>query len=166
MTVPSVEGHEGRTSTVHTVDLGDRELVADTVPPVRPLAEIAPVAVWTSPSGATLVDFGVNLVGWVRVVASGAAGTVLTLRHAEVLEHDELGTRPLRTALATDHFTLSGSGPDAPDRFEPRSRSTGSGTRRSTAGRARSTSSARRSPRCRSVPTSPAPAPSRRATTC
>ncbi|MFJ4296368.1 family 78 glycoside hydrolase catalytic domain [Curtobacterium sp. NPDC089689] len=119
VTVPSVEGHEGRTSTVHTVDLGDRELVADTVPPVRPLAEIAPVAVWTSPSGATLVDFGVNLVGWVRVVASGEAGTVLTLRHAEVLEHDELGTRPLRTALATDHFTLSGSGPDAPDRFEP-----------------------------------------------
>jgi len=105
---------------VHTVSIGDRELVADTVPPVRPLAEIAPVDVWTSPSGATLVDFGVNLVGWVRVTASGPAGTVLTLRHAEVLEHDELGTRPLRTAKATDHVTLSGSGADAPDVFEPR----------------------------------------------
>jgi alpha-L-rhamnosidase len=105
---------------VHTVSIGDRELVTDTVPPVRPLAEIAPVDVWTSPSGATLVDFGVNLVGWVRVTASGPAGTVLTLRHAEVLEHDELGTRPLRTAKATDHFTLSGSGADAPDVFEPR----------------------------------------------
>ncbi|GAA3336706.1 glycoside hydrolase family 78 protein [Curtobacterium pusillum] len=119
-TIPSVDGHEGRTSTVHAVDLGDRELVADTVPPVRPLAEIAPVDVWTSPSGATLVDFGVNLVGWIRVTASSPAGTVLTLRHAEVLEHDELGTRPLRSAKATDHFTLSGSGPDQPDRFEPR----------------------------------------------
>jgi len=105
---------------VHTVSIGDRELVADTVPPVRPLAEIAPVDVWTSPSGATLVDFGVNLVGWVRVTASGPAGTVLTLQHAEVLEHDELGTRPLRTAKATDHVTLSGSGADAPDVFEPR----------------------------------------------
>ncbi len=120
VTVASVDGHEGRTSAVHTVDLGERELVADTVPPVRPLAEIAPVAVWTSPSGATLVDFGVNLVGWIRVVASGEAGTVLTLRHAEVLEHDELGTRPLRTARATDRFTLSGNGPDQPDVFEPR----------------------------------------------
>ena len=117
VTTPSVDGHTGTTTTVHPVDLGDRELVADTVPPVRPLAEIAPVDVWTSPSGATLVDFGVNLVGWLRVVASGPAGTVLTITHAEVLEHDELGTRPLRTAKATDHFTLSGS---AEDRFEPR----------------------------------------------
>ncbi|MBF4583492.1 family 78 glycoside hydrolase catalytic domain [Curtobacterium sp. VKM Ac-2865] len=113
-------GYLEHTGGVHTVSIGDRELVADTVPPVRPLAEIAPVDVWTSPSGATLVDFGVNLVGWVRVTASGPAGTVLTLRHAEVLEHDELGTRPLRTAKATDHLTLSGSGADAPDVFEPR----------------------------------------------
>lgn len=123
VTTASVDGHGGRTSTVRTVDIGERELVADTVPPVRPLAEIAPVDVWTSPSGATLIDFGVNLVGWLRVVASGPAGTVLTLKHAEVLEHDELGTRPLRTAKATDRFTLSGSGADgsgAPDVFEPR----------------------------------------------
>jgi alpha-L-rhamnosidase len=105
-------------SGVRAVDLGERQLVADTVPPVRPLAEIAPVEVWTSPSGATLMDFGVNLVGWLRVRASGTAGTVLTLRHAEVLEHDELGLRPLRTAEATDHLTLSGG--DEPDVFEPR----------------------------------------------
>ncbi|WP_035808808.1 family 78 glycoside hydrolase catalytic domain [Curtobacterium sp. UNCCL17] len=118
VTVPSVDGHRGRTSTVHTVDIGERELVADTVPPVRPLAEIAPVAIWTSPSGATLLDFGVNLVGWLRVTATGPAGTVLTLQHAEVLEHDELGTRPLRTAKATDHFTLRGD--DEPETFEPR----------------------------------------------
>jgi alpha-L-rhamnosidase len=115
-TTPSTDGHPGTTTTVHTVDIGERELVADTVPPVRPLAEIAPVEVWTSPSGATLIDFGVNLVGWIRLVTSGPAGTVLTLEHAEVLEHDELGTRPLRTAKATDHFTLSGG----EDRFEPR----------------------------------------------
>ncbi|MGU3409696.1 family 78 glycoside hydrolase catalytic domain [Microbacterium sp. M1A1_1b] len=116
VTLPSVDGHRGRTSAVHTVDIGERALVADTVPPVRPLAEITPVDVWTSPSGATLVDFGVNLVGWLRVVASGLAGTVLTITHAEVLEHDELGTRPLRTAKATDRFTLSGGA----DTFEPR----------------------------------------------
>ncbi|KQO60362.1 family 78 glycoside hydrolase catalytic domain [Curtobacterium sp. Leaf261] len=105
---------------VHTVDIGERELVADTVPPVRPLAEIAPVDVWRSPAGATIIDFGVNLVGWLRVTATGPAGTVLTLTHAEVLEHDELGTRPLRTAKATDHFTLSGGGTGSPDVFEPR----------------------------------------------
>ena len=37
------------------------------------------------------------------------------LRHAEVLEHDELGTRPLRAAKATDTFILSGGD----DVFEP-----------------------------------------------
>ena len=45
----------------------------------------------------TLVDFGQNLVGWVRLRASGVAGRIVTVRHAEVLEHDELGTRPLRS---------------------------------------------------------------------
>ncbi|MFJ8795149.1 family 78 glycoside hydrolase catalytic domain [Streptomyces sp. NPDC102462] len=33
-----------------------------------------------------------------------------TLRHAEVLEHGELGTRPLRNAAATDRYVLSGGG--------------------------------------------------------
>ncbi|MBT2503554.1 family 78 glycoside hydrolase catalytic domain [Curtobacterium sp. ISL-83] len=103
---------------VHVVDVPREKLVADVAPPVRPLAEIAPVSIWTSPAGTTLIDFGVNLVGWIRVTASGPAGTVLTLKHAEVLEHDELGVRPLRSAKATDHFTLSGG--TEPDVFEPR----------------------------------------------
>ena len=45
----------------------------------------------------------------------GPAGTTVTLRYAEVLEHEELGTRPLRTAKATDRFILSGGD----DVFEP-----------------------------------------------
>ena len=73
-------------------------------PPVRRQEELAPVRIWTSPSGKTLVDFGQNLVGWVRVTRPGQAGSTITLRHAEVLEHDELGVRPLRTAKATDQL--------------------------------------------------------------
>ena len=77
--------------------------------------ELAPISVFSSPSGRTLIDFGQNLVGWIRVRVSGAAGSEMTLRHAEVLEHDELGVRPLRTAAATDAFILSGGD----DVFEP-----------------------------------------------
>ena len=66
-------------------------------PPVRRQEELQPIKIWTSPAGKTLVDFGQNLVGWVRLKVRGPAGTRITLRHAEVLEHDELGTRPLRT---------------------------------------------------------------------
>ncbi|MEO3943209.1 family 78 glycoside hydrolase catalytic domain [Paenarthrobacter nicotinovorans] len=84
-------------------------------PPVRRQMELQPTKVWTSPAGKVLVDFGQNLVGWVRASVTGTAGDVVTVRHAEVLEHDELGTRPLRSAEATDRFTLSGG----TDVFEP-----------------------------------------------
>ena len=51
----------------------------------------------TSPSGRTILDFGQNLVGRIRFSLPDApAGTEITVKHAEVLEHGELGTRPLR----------------------------------------------------------------------
>jgi alpha-L-rhamnosidase len=78
--------------------------------PVRRIDTLRPVSVTTSPSGATLVDFGQNFSGWVRLRAVGPTGTTITLRHAEVLEHGELGTRPLRQAAATDTYVLSGHG--------------------------------------------------------
>jgi alpha-L-rhamnosidase len=77
--------------------------------------ELGPVSIRTSPSGKTLLDFGQNLVGWIRLRARGEAGDQIVLRHAEVLENGELGTRPLRAAKATDTFILSGDD----DVFEP-----------------------------------------------
>ena len=68
------------------------------------------MAITSSPSGRTLVDFGQNLVGRLRITVQGPAGQTITLRHAEVLEHGELGTRPLRFAAATDCYTLAGEG--------------------------------------------------------
>jgi alpha-L-rhamnosidase len=84
-------------------------------PPVVRQESRRPVGIWSSPSGRTLVDFGQNLVGWLRFTVRGEAGREITLRHAEVLEDGELGVRPLRTAKATDRFVLSGGD----DLFEP-----------------------------------------------
>ena len=92
-------------------------LVAPTGPPVRRIELVPPVAITTSPSGHRLIDFGQNLVGWLRLAVRGPAGTIITLRHAEVLEAGELGIRPLRTAAATDRYTLRGSGVET---WEPR----------------------------------------------
>lgn len=92
-----------------TEDSVDR-LVAPDGPPVR-VTEIVPaVRVWGSPSGATLVDFGQNLVGWMRLrVRNLPGGSEVVVRHAEVLEGGELGTRPLRSARATDGYIVAGA---------------------------------------------------------
>ncbi|WP_045234815.1 glycoside hydrolase family 78 protein [Deinococcus pimensis] len=104
-------------SAVRRVERDLATLVAPEGPPVRRVQELRPVRIFTSPSGRTLVDFGQNLVGWVRFTVQGEAGRTVTLRHAEVLEHGELGTRPLRFAAATDHYTLKGEGVEV---WEPR----------------------------------------------
>ena len=93
------------------------QLVAPTGPPVRSIEQVRPVHIFTSPKGRTIADFGQNLVGRLRITVSGPAGRTVTLRHAEVLEHGELGTRPLRLAEATDRYTLRGA---AVETWEPR----------------------------------------------
>ncbi|HEY5880778.1 MAG TPA: family 78 glycoside hydrolase catalytic domain [Nakamurella sp.] len=100
---------------VHPVDYDPDTLTPYIGPPMRRQLELPAQRVWTSPGGHTLVDFGQNLVGWVRFEVTGPSGSTITIKYAEVLEHDELGTRPLRSARATDRFILSGG----VDRFEP-----------------------------------------------
>lgn len=87
-------------------------------PPVRRTEYLPPVAVTTSPTGRTLVDFGQNLVGRLRIRVRGEAGRTVTLRHAEVLEDGELCVRPLRGAQATDRYTLRGDNDG--EQWEPR----------------------------------------------
>jgi alpha-L-rhamnosidase len=103
-------GTGGRTDAVEVVDADLARLVAPDGPPVRVTQTLPVTAVFSSPSGATLVDFGQNLVGWVRLrVRDQAPGQEVVVRHAEVLEGGELGVRPLRTAKATDSYLLAGA---------------------------------------------------------
>jgi alpha-L-rhamnosidase len=91
------------------VEPHDIALVPQLGPPVRRLLELTPKAI-TRRSDAWIVDFGQNLVGHVRFVAHGPAGTAITLRHAEMLNPDgSLYTENLRPALATDTFILRGA---------------------------------------------------------
>ncbi|RSH82323.1 uncharacterized protein EHS24_007290 [Apiotrichum porosum] len=81
-------------------------LVSPDAPPIRRVMEIKPIQLITTPSGAKILDFGQNLVGWLRLerdvaVESNGEGDIV-LRHAEVLEQHELGVRPLRTAMCRD----------------------------------------------------------------
>jgi alpha-L-rhamnosidase len=92
-------------------DFDPATLRAPVGPSVRHTQDVAPVSVTTSPSGRTVLDFGQNLVGRLRLRLRGgwaARGTEVTVRHAEVLQGGELCVRPLREAEATDRYVLAG----------------------------------------------------------
>jgi len=102
---------DSRWDPVDVLPLRRDRLVAPTGPPVRRTQTLRPLEITTSAAGATLVDFGQNLVGRLQLdLPEAAAGTTITVRHAEVLEHGELGTRPLRAAAQTDTVILDRAG--------------------------------------------------------
>jgi len=102
-------------TTAQIIDFDTTKLEPQAGPSIHRVETLAPQKIWISPAGKILIDFGQNMVGWLRVEVRGEAGQIITVRHAEVIEHEELGVRPLRSAEATDRFTLSGGD----DVFEP-----------------------------------------------
>ncbi|WP_326839426.1 family 78 glycoside hydrolase catalytic domain [Streptomyces olivaceus] len=112
-------GHDTRDwAPVRELPAPAAELTAPTGPPVRRVRTVAVREATTTPAGRTLLDFGENLVGRLRLTVTGPAGHTVRLRHAEVLENDEPALRPLRLAAATDTYVLRGTG--APETYEPR----------------------------------------------
>jgi alpha-L-rhamnosidase len=102
-------GRGAATDGVEVVGADLSRLVAPDGPPVRATETLPTAEVIRSRSGRTIVDFGQNLVGWVRLhVRDAEPGTEVVIRHAEVLEDGELGVRPLRSAKATDSYVLAG----------------------------------------------------------
>ena len=94
-------------------------IVAQVDPGVTVQQEIKPVAITQPKPGVWVADLGQNFAGWDRLRVRGAAGTTVTLRHAEILNADgTIYTTNLRAAAATDTFTLAGTGAD--EVFEPR----------------------------------------------
>ncbi|MFC8719523.1 family 78 glycoside hydrolase catalytic domain [Kitasatospora sp. NPDC057198] len=103
---------------VTTLPFDPLRLTAPDGPPVRAIETLRPATTTRLPDGRILLDYGQNLVGHLRLTLQGPAGTTVTVRHAEVLDHGHLATAPLRDAAATDRYTLRGD-PDG-ERWEPR----------------------------------------------
>ena len=79
--------------------------------PTRVVETIQPKTVTPSANGAYVFDMGQNMVGWVTLKVSGAAGTVVRLRFAEILNPDgSIYRENLRNADATDTYILRGEG--------------------------------------------------------
>jgi alpha-L-rhamnosidase len=95
--------------TVMNRERDSAKLVADPGPAIRVIEEIAPRRITHDPAGRVIVDFGQNLVGWVRAGVSGPAGIRVRIRHGEALAADgSLYTDNLRTARQTDEYLISG----------------------------------------------------------
>lgn len=85
---------------------------------IKKIEEITPVKIFRSPKGSLLLDMGQNMVGWVRLKVSGAKGTQVTIRHAEVLDkYGEFYTENFRSAESELKYTLAGNGEEI---YEPR----------------------------------------------
>lgn len=66
----------------------DDTIEAQAYPPVRIFEELPAKKVWTAPNGDTLVDFGQNLAGMLRVNINGTKDEVITFEHGETLNKD------------------------------------------------------------------------------
>jgi alpha-L-rhamnosidase len=96
----------------------NNNLIASEGSPIRKIQEIKPVRIFRTPKGKLIVDMGQNMVGWLRLKVTGNKGTVVTLRHAEVMDKfGEFYTTNLRAAKCELNYKLSGIGEEI---YEPR----------------------------------------------
>ena len=94
----------------------DFNIIGQNTPGVRVIDEISPVNVITTPKGDTVLDFGQNMVGWVRVEANGKKDEEIHLLHGEVMQGGEFFNDNMRTAKTEAIYILSGNGKET---FEP-----------------------------------------------
>lgn len=95
----------------------DTRLIAQTSPLLERTGSLKARSISEPLPGRHVFDFGQNFPGWIRIRATGPAGTTITAKFAELLNPD--GTADLanlRLAKATDSFTLAGTGDEV---FEP-----------------------------------------------
>ncbi|OAG12352.1 uncharacterized protein CC84DRAFT_1134936 [Paraphaeosphaeria sporulosa] len=96
-------------SAVKQLPMPAGSLVPSDGAPIKRVEQVTPVSILKSKSGKTVIDFGQNLVGWLKVTVSGPSGTNITFHHAEVMNDGEIDTVPLRSAKQRDTLILSGN---------------------------------------------------------
>ena len=92
-------------------------LVATYGPLVRKVERIHPVKITKGENDTFLFDLGQNMVGWLQLKVTAPNGTVIKVRHAEVLDkYGKFYTENLRGAKQTIEYICSGKGEEI---YEP-----------------------------------------------
>lgn len=104
-------GDEASFHPVAILDHGKEMLIAQENLPTRVTETLSPLRVVKTPNGETVIDFGQNLTGRVRIRGEMAENTELRLRHAEVLDREgNFYTENLRKARQTVTYIAKGGG--------------------------------------------------------
>ncbi len=106
--------------TVQTAEeLGVGEITSQIAGTIKCMQVIEPVNITEPEHNVFVYDFGQNMAGVVEITVKGEKGTVVTIRHGEVLNNGEtngdgaygtLYTANLRAAQATDKYVCAGTG--------------------------------------------------------
>lgn len=103
---------------VETLQAPEGALEGQPAEPLKVTENVKPIKISEIRPGVYIYDMGQNMVGWVRLRVTGKQGDRVMLRFAETLRPDgNLYLDNLRSARATDLYTLKGG---APEVWEPR----------------------------------------------
>jgi len=101
---------------VKIAEISKEKLIAPEGPPVKVINVLEPLSI-QKVGEEWMVDMGQNMVGWVRIKATGNKGDVLTLKHAEVLDKEgNMYYDNLRAAECINTYLLKGGSEET---FEP-----------------------------------------------
>ncbi|RKP54380.1 hydrolase [Cohnella endophytica] len=89
------------------------KLQSQIIPPIQVIETVRPISIRHTETGHYIVDFGINIVGWVEFRVQGNAGQSLQLRYGEKLNPDDTVYNENSYVFAesqTDHYILCGNG--------------------------------------------------------
>ena len=111
---PGFNSKEWKNAVLAKEPLG--KLVYSYTPAIRVVEELKPQKIWKQ-GESWMVDFGQNFTGWVRLSIEEKEGTLIKLRHGDVIYPDgSLNVENLRFAKATDVYICKGG----EEYYEPR----------------------------------------------
>lgn len=96
---------------VKILPFGSERLISTYNEPIRKKESFKPKQIFKTPNGETVIDFGQNLVGWVRIKGSASSGKVLQWKHFEVLDKNgNVYMNNMRVAKVNTTYTFKGEG--------------------------------------------------------
>ena len=100
---------DSRWQQAHFIPAPEGRLQARRSLPLKVMETFPCKEILTTPKGETVLDFGQNISGWVRIKTGAAAGTEILLQAGEVLDRDGNFYRDnMRTALAEQRYICRG----------------------------------------------------------